>query len=273
MAGGLAAAGAAGKPPAAVPLYSLAYALYYNKKMFADAGITQPPATWDELVEDGKKLTNGGKWGLAIEGANISENIHHAFTFGQQYGGDFFDAGGKPTFDHRRSVAGDQAVHRLHGRGQDRQPEQRRVRQEPVAVRLRQRQGGHAAVAGRRRQRSQSQGMKPDEYGVAPVPFQADPPAGGKQVNSMVAGINMAVFKHTKNMDGGDEVREVHDQRRRAVLLNKAYGSMPPVKAAQADPAFTAPELKVLADMLATTAAPLPQVPTRASSRPWSARR
>src|SRR5256885_3666799 len=35
----LAATGAAGKPPTAVPLYSLAYALYYNKKMFADAGI------------------------------------------------------------------------------------------------------------------------------------------------------------------------------------------------------------------------------------------
>src|SRR6266545_950787 len=30
----LAAAGAAGKPPTAVPLYSLAYALYYNKKAF-----------------------------------------------------------------------------------------------------------------------------------------------------------------------------------------------------------------------------------------------
>src|SRR5687767_5376818 len=38
----LAAAGAANQPPTAVPLYSLAYAMYYNKKMFADAGITAP---------------------------------------------------------------------------------------------------------------------------------------------------------------------------------------------------------------------------------------
>ena len=29
--------------------------------MFADAGITKPPATWDELVTDGKKLTRDGK--------------------------------------------------------------------------------------------------------------------------------------------------------------------------------------------------------------------
>ncbi len=52
-----------GQDPAAVPLYSMAYALYYNKKMFADAGIEKPPATWDELAETGKKLSKNGKWG------------------------------------------------------------------------------------------------------------------------------------------------------------------------------------------------------------------
>ncbi len=31
--------GAEGQDPAAVPLYSLAYALYYNKAMFEEAGI------------------------------------------------------------------------------------------------------------------------------------------------------------------------------------------------------------------------------------------
>ncbi|MGK5643423.1 extracellular solute-binding protein, partial [Streptomyces sp. URMC 126] len=66
----LAAAGAPGKPPAAVPLYSLAYALYYNKKAFEDAGIDGPPATWEELVADGKKLSKDGTWGLGVEGSN-----------------------------------------------------------------------------------------------------------------------------------------------------------------------------------------------------------
>lgn len=31
--------------------------LLYNKDYFAEAGITAPPATWDEMVETGKKLT------------------------------------------------------------------------------------------------------------------------------------------------------------------------------------------------------------------------
>ena len=46
----LASTGVKGQDPAAIPLYSMSYALYYNKQMFADAGITEPPATWDEQV-------------------------------------------------------------------------------------------------------------------------------------------------------------------------------------------------------------------------------
>jgi multiple sugar transport system substrate-binding protein len=41
----------------ALPLLTDAYALYYNKKMFAAAGITTPPKTLSELATDAKKLT------------------------------------------------------------------------------------------------------------------------------------------------------------------------------------------------------------------------
>ena len=101
----VASAGAKDQPPAAVPLYSLAYALYYNKKMFADAGITQPPATWDQLVADGKKISKDGKWGLGAEGANLSNNIHQVFVLGRQHDADFFDASGKATFTSDGAVA------------------------------------------------------------------------------------------------------------------------------------------------------------------------
>ena len=101
----IASAGAAGKDPAAVPLYSMAYGLYYNKKMFADAGIANPPTTWDELVTDGKKLTKDGHYGLAVEGGNGSENIHHAFVLAKQRGADWFDESGKPTFTAPQHVA------------------------------------------------------------------------------------------------------------------------------------------------------------------------
>ncbi|MEV6814935.1 sugar ABC transporter substrate-binding protein [Micromonospora sp. NPDC051296] len=256
----LAAAGAPGKPPAAVPLYSLAYALYYNKKSFADAGITAPPATWEELAQVGKELTGDGKWGLAVEGANPSENAHHAFTFGQQYGGDWFDSAGKPSFDTPQNVAAVKRYIDLMAVDKIVNPSNAEYAQNQSVSDF---ANGKAAMllwqaAGAN---LQSQNMAADAYGVAPVPFLANPPAGGKQVNSMVAGINIAVFKHTKNRDGALEFVKFMTSDAEQVALNKTYGSLPAVGTVAADPAFAADEQKVLAQTLATSAAPLPQVP------------
>ena len=41
----------------AMPMLADVYGLYYNKKLFAKAGITQPPRTLSELTADAKKLT------------------------------------------------------------------------------------------------------------------------------------------------------------------------------------------------------------------------
>ena len=40
-----------------MPFLADAYGMYYNKDMFAKAGITAPPKTIDELTDDAKKLT------------------------------------------------------------------------------------------------------------------------------------------------------------------------------------------------------------------------
>ena len=44
-------------------------------------------------------------------------------------------------------------------------------------------------------------------------------------------------------------------------LLNKTYGSLPVVTDAYSDPAFQTPEMKTFQQILATSAAPLPEVP------------
>ena len=36
-------------------------AFIYNKKLFAEAGITTPPATWSQLLTDSKKLVSQGE--------------------------------------------------------------------------------------------------------------------------------------------------------------------------------------------------------------------
>ncbi|WP_413731151.1 ABC transporter substrate-binding protein [Sodalis sp. RH20] len=56
----------------AIPFHNSTPILYYNKDMFAKAGISHPPRDWEELVADAKKLTdkNTGQWGIMIPSTN-----------------------------------------------------------------------------------------------------------------------------------------------------------------------------------------------------------
>lgn len=255
----LGSTGAAGKDPAAVPLYSMAYALYYNKKIFADAGIARPPATWDELIADGKKIQAEGKQALGAEGANVSENIHHVFVFAKQHGADFFTADGTPDFTADGVVAAVKQYVDLMAKDKVIPPGNAEYAQNQsvsdfakgrTAMLLWQSASANLA----------SQGMSEDAYGIAPVPVQSGTPGTGTQTNSMVAGINLAVFRNTHHLDGATRFVKFLTSDEEQKILNKAYSSIPPVRSAQADPAFTAPANAVLKNTLATSAAALPQV-------------
>ncbi|MET7540358.1 sugar ABC transporter substrate-binding protein [Streptomyces sp. NPDC005349] len=255
----LGSTGAQGKDPAAVPLYSMAYALYYNKAMFKEAGIAEPPKTWDELTADGAKISKGGKWGLGAEGSNLSNNIHQVFVLAKQHGGDFFTAEGKADFTNDAAVAAVKqyvdmmATNKIIAPGNAEYAKNQSLSDFS--------KGKTAMVLWQAAATTfKSQGMKDDEWGVAPVPVQSGAPGAGKATNSMVAGINLAVFKNTKNTDGSLKFVKFMTSDAEQKLLCKTYGSIPPVKAAQSDPAFDRPELKVLRETLATSATALPQV-------------
>jgi ABC-type glycerol-3-phosphate transport system substrate-binding protein len=255
----LGSTGVQGQDPAAVPLYSMAYALYYNKQMFADAGITEPPATWDELVAAGQKLSKDGKWGLGAEGSNPSENIHHAFVFAKQHGADFFTADGKPDFTNDGVVAAVQQYVGLMAKDKIIAPGNAEYAQNQSVSDFA--KGKNAMLLWQSASANlASQGMSEDAYGISPVPVRSGTPGGGANVNSMVAGINMAVFKNTDNLDGATRFVKFMTSDTEQTILNKAYSSIPPVKAAQSDPAFSTPANAVLKDTLAKSAVALPQV-------------
>ncbi|MEU9568796.1 sugar ABC transporter substrate-binding protein [Streptomyces massasporeus] len=255
----LGSTGAEGKDPAAVPLYSMSYALYYNKKLFADAGISEPPATWDELVADGKKLSRDGKWALGMEGSNPSENIHHAFVFAKQHGADFFTADGKADFTGDGTVAAVKQYVDLMAKDKVIAPGNAEYAQNQSVSDFA--KGKTAMLLWQSASANlESQGMSKDDYGIAPVPVQSGTPGTGKQINSMVAGINLAVFKNTDNTDGAAEFVKFMTSDAEQKILNKAYSTIPPVKSAQADAAFATPANSVLKDTLAKSAVALPQV-------------
>ncbi|MGW0337443.1 ABC transporter substrate-binding protein [Streptomyces sp. NPDC003011] len=259
VASALGSTGARGQDPAAVPLYSMAYALYYNKKMFADAGITRPPATWDELVAAGKKLSKDGRWGLGAEGANVSENVHHVFVFAKQHGADFFTADGKPDFTGDGAVAGVKQYVDLMAKDKVIAPGNAEYAQNQSVSDFA--QGRTAMLLWQSASANlTSQGMSESAYGIAPVPVGSGTPGAGTGVNSMVAGINLAVFKNTDNLAGATKFVKFMTSDAEQKILNTAYSSIPPVKTAQADPAFGTPANAVLKDTLARSAAALPQV-------------
>ena len=133
LATSLTSTGAEGETPTSVPLYGLAYGLFYNKQVFADAGIKSPPTTWEELVQAGEQITDPGSdvWGMTIAGASYTESVHFAFMFGRQQGTDFFDDEGEADFTLRRGRRRRPAVRRPHRRRGDRQPERRAERHHP----------------------------------------------------------------------------------------------------------------------------------------------
>jgi ABC-type glycerol-3-phosphate transport system substrate-binding protein len=256
----LGSTGEAGKPPAAVPLYSVAYALYYNKALFQQAGIAGPPATWADLIADGKKLTHGGSYGLALEGASTPENIHHAFVFAAQHGCSFFNAAGNPTFTPPGCVQGVQQFVNLMGADKIVSPGDAEYDQNQSLSDFADGKAGmlmwQAAGANLK-----AHGMSASQYGVAPVPVQSGTPGQGDNVDSMVAGINIAIFKNTQHLSAAEEFVKFMTSENEQMVLNKTYGSIPPVSSALQNPAFASPELSVLRNVLSTSAAALPQVP------------
>jgi multiple sugar transport system substrate-binding protein len=77
-------------------------ALFYNKQMFKDAGLdpNSPPKTWDELIQDAKKMTKrdgNGKLQQEGFGWDVNGQGYHAFeeVMLRQWGVEPFSADGK----------------------------------------------------------------------------------------------------------------------------------------------------------------------------------
>jgi len=65
----------------AIPLYVDTLALYYNKDFLNSAGITSPPDTWDEFMDDVELLTSRDQWGnIKRSGAAMgtAENVNRS---------------------------------------------------------------------------------------------------------------------------------------------------------------------------------------------------
>ncbi|WP_176082863.1 sugar ABC transporter substrate-binding protein [Martelella sp. HB161492] len=80
-----------------VPKSTNTIALYYNEDMFKAAGIAEPPKTWDELVDDARKLTDKDKgvYGLAFSAEATEEGTFQFLPWVQMAGGSWQKVNGE----------------------------------------------------------------------------------------------------------------------------------------------------------------------------------
>jgi multiple sugar transport system substrate-binding protein len=76
-----------------MPIGNNSLALYYNKKMLTDAGVTAPPKTWAELTETATKTTKSPVYGIAFSAVNTEEATWQWEPFLWSNGGTLTDLG------------------------------------------------------------------------------------------------------------------------------------------------------------------------------------
>jgi len=262
LSSSFAASGAPGETPTSVPLYGLSYGMFYNKKLFEEAGISAPPATWDEFVATAKELTGSGRWGMALEGASVTENAHWAFFLGKQYGGSLFTQSGKPSFDSPEIVSAVTQYVNFLGKEKIASPacaEYSDGISSPTDF-----ANGKAAMLVYQNNAERilrAGGMPDDEYGVAKVPLPDPMPPGGEPIMSHVAGINLSIFNNAANQEGALEFVKFLTGDDQQIELNEAFQSLPVTEEARGAPEFSDAKLKVFNEILANNAEPMPLIP------------
>jgi multiple sugar transport system substrate-binding protein len=262
----LTSTGAAGKPPQFVPIYGLAYGLFYNKKLFKEAGLSGPPQTWQQLVDDARKLTKPEKkqYGVAILGASYTEGAHFAFMFGLQNGAKLFQ-NGQPGFDSPQMVAGVKQYLDLLATDKVVNPSDAEyVNDSQYLKDFAKDKAGMLMIQSYATAGVKENGMKDSDYGVAPIPLPDPLPAGGQHVTSHVAGINVGVFKNSKNVDGALKLVNFLTSPEEQKILNGKFGTLPVAQAAYSDPRFQTAATKVFQQVLATSAVTMPMIPEEA---------
>jgi multiple sugar transport system substrate-binding protein len=264
LATSLAASGAPGQVPTSVPLYGLSYALFYNKAMFKQAGIQSPPSTWSEFIKDAQLLTKPqiGQWGVALEGASITENAHWAFMLSQQQGGSLFDQNNVPTFNSPQNIKAIQFYTDLISKYKVAGPQDAEYSTGTQAPGdFANRKAAMIIFQTGTINALEADGMKPSDFGVAQVPVPDPLPPGGKPIESHVAGINISIFKDTQHLAAALKFVKFMTSTAEQVKLNKLFTSLPVVKDAYSDPAFNTPTMQTFETILGQHAAPMPLIP------------
>ncbi len=101
-----------------LPAAASARALYYNRLLFAEAGIAAPPATWEQLEADARALSVLGEdiHGFGLQGDEIETDIYFYYAM-WAHGGELTEADGSSGLDSDGAIAAAELYRRLIDEG------------------------------------------------------------------------------------------------------------------------------------------------------------
>jgi multiple sugar transport system substrate-binding protein len=213
-------------------------AMFYNKKLFEQAGVKEPPKTLAEFEEVSKKVSAiPGKYGYCLRGG--PGGLNGWVMFGATMAGDntFFKQDGASTFADEGWVKGLAYLTDLYRKGYAPKDSVNWGFNEIVAgfysstcAMLDQDPDALIAIAER---------MKPEEYGVTPFPKG---PAGKAFPTLGYAGWSM--FANSKNKDLSWKLLAALAGPEGNIAWNKKTGALPIYKSAENDPFYSGPQFK-----------------------------
>ena len=225
--------------PYEIPYGFYIRAMFWNKKMFQAAGLSQPPATVDEFVEDSKKIaaSGQGKYGYCLRGGPGATNGYIMSMLTQLSSNEFFDQQGNSTLDRPEAVKGLQVLVDMYQKGYVPKDSVNWGFNEIVAgfysgtcAMLDQDPDALIAVAER---------MKPDDFAVAPMPLG---PAD-KAFPTLGYG-GWAMFSASKHKDDDWKLISFLSSPESNLEWAKFVGVIPIYKGAERDPHFATEQYK-----------------------------
>jgi multiple sugar transport system substrate-binding protein len=230
-----------------IPFTSRPFVMAYNKDLLAAAGIDKPADSWDGLREQAKKLTSGGRYGLAVAYADGFDPWKFIWAMDVQAGNPVVN-GRKAQLDDSRSVTAYQTY--LGWLASDHVVD-------PAAVGWKNAQAIAAFGAGKaaflpmvsatsRVTLDKSSVAGRYTYAIMPTipPGASSRPADGVGATSILSGDNLVVARYTKNKDLALALVNLLTSEEMQDVYYKTFGELPTnaagAKTLQGDPALAA---------------------------------
>ena len=156
-----------------LPVAASARAMYYNKGLLEQAGVGEPPATWDELVAAAEKVNALGDdiHGFGLQGGGDTETDAYWYYALWTHGGDIIDENGQSGIGSDAAIAATNRYKSLIDAGLT-QPGVTNYNRQDVESMLK--QGKVGMILSGPWLRGQMKDEAPDvDYGIAAIPADA----------------------------------------------------------------------------------------------------